>query len=75
MYDSSFTSLYLTTEKLIRKEFHPPGVETSISIVRSQRQKGDKDCGLFAIAHATSIVFGLHPAKQKSSRAPFDLTS
>ena len=50
VYDSSFTSLDPTTERLIHKEFHSPGVETSISIVLSQKQKGDKDCGLFAIA-------------------------
>ena len=65
VYDSSYTSLDPTTERLIHKEFHSSGVETAISIVPSQKQKGDKDCGLFAIAHATSTAFGLDPAKQK----------
>ena len=65
VYDFSFMSLDATTERLIHKEFHSPGLKTSINIIPSQKQQGDKDCGLFAIAHATSIPFGLDPAKHK----------
>ena len=66
VYDSSFTSLDATTEILIHKEFQSPVVKSVINtILYFQRQKGDKDCGLFAIACATSIAFGIDPAKQK----------
>ncbi len=65
VYDSSFTSLDRATERLIHKEFQSPGVKTVINIVLFQKQKGVKDCGLFAIACATSIAFGIDPVKQK----------
>ena len=65
VYDSSFTSLDATTERMIHNEFQSPGVKSVINTILFQRQKGDKDCGLFAIACATSIAFGIDPAKQK----------
>ena len=40
---------------------HEP--EVTIDYVDCQRQYGSHDCGLFAIAFATTICFGDHPAK------------
>jgi len=31
---------------------------------RCQKQKGEADCGVFCIAIATALAFGLHPSKQ-----------
>ena len=36
-----------------------------IKIVNPQRQKGGKDCGLFAIAFAMAIAFGENPIKKR----------
>ena len=36
-----------------------------IKVVNPQRQKGDKDCGLFAIAFATAIAFDENPVKKR----------
>ena len=39
---------------------------TKIKLVgTSQKQIGDRDCGVFAIAFCTSLAFGKDPAKQK----------
>ena len=65
VYDSSFTSLDAATERLIHKEFQSHGVKSVINIMPSQKQKGEMDCGLFAVACATSIAFGIDPARQK----------
>ena len=35
-----------------------------IKMARCQKQKGSKDCGLYAIAIATSLCFGSRPTKQ-----------
>ena len=37
----------------------------SIKVAYSQKQRGSTDCGLFAIAFATAIAFGLSPSKVK----------
>ena len=35
-----------------------------IRVIKTQKQKGNKDCGLFAIAMATAIAFGNDPSRQ-----------
>ena len=37
----------------------------SIKVAHSQKQRGSTDYGLFAIAFATAIAFGLSPSKIK----------
>ena len=65
MYDSSYSSLDAATKRLIHKEFPSSGVKSIINVVPSQKQKGTKDCGLFAVARATLTAFGIDPVKQK----------
>ena len=36
-----------------------------IIVSRCQKQAGGKDCGLYAIAFAVTLVFNLHPSKLK----------
>ena len=35
----------------------------TVTISRSQKQKGNVDCGLFAIATTTALAFGKNPSK------------
>ena len=35
-----------------------------IKMMKSQKQTGRTDCGVFSIANATTIAFGFNPAKQ-----------
>ena len=70
VYDSSFASLDAATERLIHKEFQSHGVKSVINIMPSQKQKGETDCELFAVACATSIAFGIDPAKLKTTFDP-----
>ena len=37
----------------------------TIRVGHSQKQKGATDCGVFAIAFATAIAFGINPSKLK----------
>jgi len=39
--------------------------DTKIKLVGSQKQVGGDDCGVFAIAHCTSLAFGKDLCKQK----------
>ena len=57
VYDSLYESIDETTRKLILGMFHA----SSINLVESQKQEGIVDCGLFAIATATSLAHGANP--------------
>ena len=41
---------------------------TTVELMPSQKQKGGADCGLFAIAVATGIVFGVDPTALRFSQ-------
>ena len=73
--DSLFKSIDQETKLTISNLFQPTGSsnQLKIKLIKTQRQKGNKDCGLFAIAMATTIAFGKNPSKvtfcQESMRA------
>ena len=73
--DSKFKSIDQETKLTISNLFQPTGSsnQLKIKVIKTQRQKGNKDCGLFAIAMATTIAFGKSPSKvtfcQESMRA------
>ena len=72
--DSLFKSIDTETKSIILNLFQPNIVsEPMIKLVRSQQQKGSKDCGVFAIAMATTIALGHNPSNvvfnQKLMRA------
>ena len=57
VYDSFYRHLDESTKKILYQVF--PN-DTNIKVVRtSQKQEGAKDCGLFAIAFATSLAYGV----------------
>ena len=64
--DSLYRSMDEETKQTVINLFQydcekPPPI---IRVIKSQRQKGNKDCGLFAIAMATAIAFDNDPGKQ-----------
>lgn len=73
--DSLFKSIDQETKLTISNLFQPTGSSDQLKIksIKTQRQKGNKDCGLFALAMATAIAFGKDPSKvtfcQESMRA------
>ena len=63
--DSIFKSIDQETKLTISNLFQPTGSsnQLKIKLIKTQKQKGNKDCGLFAIAMATNIAFGKSPSK------------
>lgn len=51
--------------KFISNLFQCGSDKLSIKVAHSQKQRGSSDCGLFAIAFATAIAFGISPMKLK----------
>ena len=64
VFDSIFCNVDEETKKLICHLFQYPSTK-KIRVIKSQKQKGAKDCGLFAIAFATALAFGQNPSKLK----------
>jgi len=50
--------------QIVENLFTCDNIKPNIKMVKCQRQKGSKDCGLYAIAIAVSLGFGLSPTKQ-----------
>jgi len=81
VYDSMFSFLDQETKKVIKNLFAVGNSSLQIKVMKSQKQSGCTDCGIFSIANATSIAFanatsiafGINPAKltlqQDSMRA------
>ena len=61
VYDSVYTYCDMEKEAIISNLFQYNAEKPVITISRSQKQKGNVDCGLFAIATATA--FGKNPSK------------
>ena len=65
-FDSLFKTLDDETKATICRLFRSSATSTpKVKVINSPKQEGSKDCGLFSIASATSIAFGLTPNKQK----------
>ena len=62
IYDTLFARLDAETQTAIKRLFGLKSVE-GLSMVDMQCQKGTKDCGLFAVAVLTSLLFGEDPGK------------
>ena len=63
--DSLFKSIDTETKSVILNLFQHMASEPRIKLIRSQQQKGSKDCGVFAIAIATTIALGHNPSNVK----------
>ena len=63
--DSFYKSLDDETKATVCQLFQSETTPPVIKVANPQRQKGDKDCGIFAIAFATAIVFDENPVKKR----------
>ena len=64
VYDSLFQYLDQTSLKCIENLFEQDDVSPRIKMSQCRRQKGSKDCGVYAIAFATAIAFDQNPSRQ-----------
>ena len=62
--DSVYKKLDQETQQTICNLFQFSSSRPTIRLIKTQKQKGSKDCGVFAIAFATTIAFGHNPTKQ-----------
>ena len=64
IYDSKLrkTKVHPHVTKQIASFCHTKGPHLKIRIMHSQGQSGGSDCGLFAIATATSLCYGIPPS-------------
>ena len=63
--DSLFRSIDEETKQTIYNLFqYECEKQPRIRVIKTQKQKSNKDCGLFAIAMATAIAFDNNPSKQ-----------
>lgn len=67
MYDSVFSSVDHETREVIHNLFQVGSIPPHITIIKSQKQLGSTDCGVFSVAYATAIAFNAIPVKQISS--------
>ena len=61
IYDSMYGTLNLQTKKQICAFWKPPLNQITFQMVNIQRQPNASDCGVFAIAGATELVYGKDP--------------
>ena len=57
IYDSIYNSMDSETTAVVMNHFQVPPHPLHVDIVKMQKQEGTHDCGLFAIAVATSEAF------------------
>ena len=65
IYDSISQYCDEETKYIIQNLFQCGPDVLAVKLAHSQKQRGGTDCGLFAIAFATAIAFGLNPSKLK----------
>ena len=61
VYDSKYTSASPDLKMQIASLLHTEHPEIQLQYPKVQKQIGGSDCGLFAVAFATAIVFGIKP--------------
>ena len=68
VFDSLYTSVHKDTQKIILNLFETRG-KTKLKVAEMSTQEGVNDCGVFAIAAATVVAFGLRCWKRKVPEA------
>ena len=58
VYDSVYRSVNKATHAVITNLFQ----SSAVKVVESKKQEGGTDCGLFAIATATTLAHGINPS-------------
>ena len=62
--DSIYWSLHDEIKGNVCQLFQNGSEPPTIKAINPQKQKGDKDCGLFAVAYATAIAYSQFPDKK-----------
>ena len=62
IYDSVFRNVDEPTKRVLYNVF-PSSTKVKVSD-KTQNQIGENDCGVYALAYATSLAFGVDPASQ-----------
>ena len=65
VFDSLYTFCDKETEAIINNLFQWNSKKVSVTFFRCQKQVGGADCGLFAIAFATALVYGKQASKMR----------
>ena len=68
IFDSLFMYCDKETVKVIH-DLYQQGSEKLTITPNCQKQQGGKDCSLFSIAFAVSLIFGMNPSKLKFHQA------
>ena len=63
VFDSMYTDLEQDSKSQILSVLKHDGKHVKFHVIPVQHQVGGTDCGLFAIAFAVALSFGLNPAK------------
>jgi len=58
LYDTVYNDIDDSTKALIRSMFEE---DITVTIAQVQKQTGDVDCGVYSVAIATSLLYGLSP--------------
>ena len=62
IYDSVYSSVNAKTRNIVKNLFQPiSGKNPRVQLIKTQKQVGSHDCGLFAVAMATAILNGHDP--------------
>ena len=64
VYDSVFNSVDDETREILQNLFQVGGIQLHITMMKSQKQLGTTDCGVFSVAYATAIAFNTMPIKR-----------
>ena len=63
VYDSLYPHLTTKTQQQIAAIINTPKPKIQLELIDVQNQSGSNDCGAFAIAFATALIFGEEPGK------------
>ena len=66
IFDSLYTSVHKDTQNIILSLLETNG-KPRITMAEMSKQEGMNDCGVFAIAAATALAFGLAPVQLQKS--------
>ena len=58
----------------ILRLFYPEKISCKVHLVNVEPQNGPNDCGLFAIAYAQMLSYGIDPFKYKFDQSKMRLT-
>ena len=67
--DSLYYTIDQDTKQIIYNLFQYGPKQPTIKLIRTQKQEGSSDCGVFAVAMATAIAFGRNPKNKFSNRS------